>query len=238
MSSFDALVASDGGQRNDFSPFCPVGGGLEPATEEWRPLFGETDAGAAAAPLVGDPRAADDERVRGPGAAEEPGAATSAEAASFAAGYERGQHDARVAVEKMAATFAQSVEEIAEFRGRLRRQYEHELLELTLGIARKVLCAEVTERPEVWLSMIQEAARQIVDRETVRIRVPAMLAALLREHFAELRARLDGAQDVEVVEDPTLGDGACVIETRLAEIDLGIDTQLGQVARALSLDRP
>ena len=86
--------------------------------------------------------------------------------------------------------------------------------------------------------MIQEATRQTVNRETVRIRVPALLAAFLTEHFAELRARLDGVQDLEVVEDPTLGDSACVIETRLAEIDLGIDTQLGQVARALSLDRP
>jgi flagellar assembly protein FliH len=238
MSSFEALVGRDGGQRDEFSPFCPTGGGLEPATGEWRPLFDGPDPIAADSPLVADPSPADGEGTRGERGAEEPGATASADAAAFAAGYERGQHDARAAVEEMAATLARSVEEIAEFRGRLQRQYERELLELTLDVARKVLCAEVTERPGVWLSMIEEAARQIVSRETVRIRVPATLAAFLREHFAELRARLDGVQDLEVMEDPTLGDGACVIETRLAEADLGIDTQLGQAARALSLDRP
>jgi flagellar biosynthesis/type III secretory pathway protein FliH len=227
MSSFDALVASDGGRRDDFSPFCPAAGGPEPATEEWRPLFDR--AGAAAPPAADEP---------GVGGADESRETASADAASFAAGYEQGQRDTRAAVEQVAAAFVQSVEEVGELRGRLRRQYGRELLELTLDVARKVLCAEVTERPDVWLAMIQEATRQAVNRETVRIRVPALLAAFLTEHFAELRMRLDGATDIEVVEDPTLGDGACVVETRLAEIDLGIDTQLGQVARALSLDRP
>jgi flagellar assembly protein FliH len=157
--------------------------------------------------------------------------------AAFMAGYEQGQRETRALVEEAAVALGQSVDALGDFLKELQARYEPELLGVALGVARKVVHAEVTERPELWLGMIREALQRVADRETVRIRVPHKLAAFLTEHCPALRTQLDGVQELEVVEDPALPDGGCVVETRVAELDASVETQLDEITRALSSDQ-
>ena len=126
-----------------------------------------------------------------------------------------------------------SLEELAEFRTRLRDRYERELLELALGVARKVVQQELAERPEIWLGMIRAAVRRAVDRERIVVRVPAPLYAFLRASLPELRPALEDVKELELLEDPGLPAGGCVIESRFGEIDVGVETQLARAERAL-----
>jgi flagellar assembly protein FliH len=158
-------------------------------------------------------------------------AAAAEEAARIAHEQERAELVARL--ESIGQSFVASLEELARFRREITARYERELLELSLGIARKIVQQEVSERPELWLGMLRTAVHHAVDREHIVVRVPATLAAFLREQAAPLRAALDGVKDVEVIEDAALVDGACILESRFGEVDLGIDTQLDAVARAL-----
>lgn len=179
-------------------------------------------APATAMPLHGGP-AIDPEAARAAAAADE--------AARVAHEQERATLVAQL--ESIGQSFVASLEELARFRRELTARYERELLELSLGIARKIVQQEVSERPELWLGMLRTAVRHAVDRERIVVRVPTTLAAFLREQAAPLRAALEGVKDVEVVEDAALGDGACILESRFGEVDLGLDTQLDAVARAL-----
>src|SRR5436309_9468306 len=111
--------------------------------------------------------------------------------------------------------------------------YQRELLELALGVARKVVQQELAERPEIWLGMIRAAAKRAVDRERITLRVPAPLMAFLRGSLAALRASLEDVKDLELVEDPGLPAGGCVIESRSGELDIGVETQLERCERAL-----
>jgi flagellar assembly protein FliH len=159
-------------------------------------------------------------------------AAAAADEASRIA-YEHERAELLAKLESVGQSFVASLEELARFRREITARYERELLELSLGIARKIVQREVAERPELWLGMLRTAVRHAVDRERIVVRVPATLAAFLREQSAALRAALDGVKEVEVVEDPALADGACVLESHFGEVDLGLDTQLDAVARAL-----
>src|SRR5581483_12022512 len=95
---------------------------------------------------------------------EAPRGETSDEARrAFQAGYELGREEVRSQVESL----GESLEELAAFRTRLRERYERELLELALGVARKVVQQELAERPEIWLGMIRAAVRRVVDRERI-----------------------------------------------------------------------
>lgn len=179
-------------------------------------------APATAVPLHGGP-VLDPAVVRAAAAAEE--------AARIAHEQERAELLAKL--ESVGQSFVASLEELARFRREITARYERELLELSLGIARKIVHQEVAERPELWLGMLRTAVRHAVDRERIVVRVPATVAAFLREQAGPLRAALDGVKDVEVVEDAALADGACVLESQFGEVDLGIDTQLDAVARAL-----
>jgi len=152
---------------------------------------------------------------------------------TFQAGYELGREETKSQVESIGESLVKSIEELAAFRGRLRERYERELLELALGVARKVVQQELADRPEIWLTMIRAAVRRAVDRERIAIRVPAPLAAFLREALPELRAALDEVKELDLVEDPSLGEGGCIIESRFGEIDVGVDTQLEATKQAL-----
>jgi len=111
--------------------------------------------------------------------------------------------------------------------------YQRELLELALGVARKVVQQELAERPEIWLGMIRAAVKRAVDRERIVLRVPPPLMAFLRGSLAALRASLEDVKDLELVEDPSLPAGGCVIESRFGEVDIGVETQLERSERAL-----
>ena len=152
---------------------------------------------------------------------------------AFQAGYELGREETRSQLESVGESLVKSLEELAEFRTRLRDRYERELLELALGVARKVVQQELAERPEIWLGMIRAAVRRAVDRERIVVRVPAPLYAFLRASLPELRPALEDVKELELLEDPGLPAGGCVIESRFGEIDVGVETQLARAERAL-----
>src|ERR1051326_9112311 len=78
---------------------------------------------------------------------------------AFQAGYELGREELRSDVELIGESFVKSLQELASFRAKLRGRYERELLELALGVARKVVQQELAERPEIWLGMIRDPVR-------------------------------------------------------------------------------
>lgn len=205
------------------SSFAPLLAGEGPAPRTFRPL-GEEETPPG--PTAGEPT---------PGGAAPAGRPETSEEArlAFQAGYELGREEVQSQVESIAESFVKSLEELAQFRSRLRERYERELLQLALGVARKVVQQELADRPEIWLGMIRTAVHRAVDREHITLRVPAALAAFLTERMPTLRAALADVKEVAVVEDPSLSEHGCIIESRFGDIDIGVETQLEAAERAL-----
>jgi len=153
---------------------------------------------------------------------------------AYASGFAAGKAAAEEEVGAGAAAFAAAVAEVARFRAGLLDRYERELLELALGVAHKVVQRELAEHPEHWLEMIREAVRRAVDRETIRIRVGAILHAVLVEQLPRLRALLEDVRELDLVADPALDETGCVIESRYGDLDLGIDSQMSAIRAALT----
>src|SRR3989454_9321386 len=147
-------------------------------------------------------------------AASPPGPSAEEIERAFQAGVERGRAEARAELETVGTSFAGSLRELAGFRTRLKERYERELLELALGVVRKVVQQELAERPEIWLGMIRAAVKRAVDRERIVVRVPARLHAFLRESLPELRATLEDVKELQLVEDPGLPAGGWGIAGR------------------------
>src|SRR6185295_6135721 len=127
-----------------------------------------------------------------------------------------------------------AVEEVVRFRRGLLERYQRELLELALGVARKVVQQELAAHPEHWMEMIREAARRTLDRDTIRIRVGSVLHHYLVEHLPRLRALLEDVKELELVDDPALSETGCVIESRYGDLDLGVDGQMSAIRAALT----
>jgi flagellar assembly protein FliH len=182
----------------------------------FRPLGPPIIGGPPVAPMAAEPEAEPDETRR-----------------AFQAGYESARQELEGRVDTIAESFVKALEELAAFRSRLRDGYERELLEVALGVARKVVQQELAARPEIWLTMIRDAARRAIDRSRIVVRVPAALAEFLRQRTPELRAALDEVKELEVVEDPSLPLAGCVLETGFGEIDIGVESQIEAARSAL-----
>ena len=195
---------------------------------EFAPLGGPLVA-AGFRPLIGLEAIPDPEPVAPPTAAEPNDELRRA----FEAGYDLGREEATGQLATVAESLVKSLEELSVFRGQVRERYERELLELALGVARKVVQQELAERPEIWLGLIRGAVRRVVDRERITVRVPPRLLAFLRDALPELRASLDSVKELELVEDPSLPTGGCIIESRFGEVNLGVEAQLEMIERTL-----
>jgi flagellar assembly protein FliH len=242
MSSFERVRRSVPTALDPFVPGRTVAAPVERAPE-WASTDGSGPAavGTNGGPAGHAPARFPDLRVDdAPGSDAGTASAASAEEveATRRAAYAAGAAAERAAIEQQRGTaagaFAEALAEVARFRSGLLDRYQRELLELALGIARKVVQRELAEHPEHWLGMIREAVQQALARERIRVRAGASLHRYLQDTLPALRASLEDVQELELVEDVTLTDEGCVLETDFGDLDLGVDNQIQAVRTALA----
>lgn len=143
----------------------------------------------------------------------------------------RREHDAqtrawRAEIDTLVAAIGQAREELWDAQ-------EAEMLAFVMDIARQVVKTEVTQNPQVVAEVLHNALRRVTDKDQVRIRVSLPDAPAVRAMRDDLLNLLDGAKNLEIVDDRRIGPGGCVVETNAGTIDARMETQLDEVERAL-----
>jgi flagellar assembly protein FliH len=125
---------------------------------------------------------------------------------------------------------ANALRVFAEERETFYRKVEGEVVNLALSIARKILHREAQIDPLLLAGMVRVALEKIESGTQVMVRVHPQLASAWREYFAR---SLDPRNQPEMVEDPALETGRCVIQTLLGKTELGLDVQLKEIEQGL-----
>jgi flagellar assembly protein FliH len=110
------------------------------------------------------------------------------------------------------------------------RRVEGEVVQLALAIARKVLHREAQVDPLLLAGVVDVALRKLETGTIVRLHVGCEGADVWREHLAkhpEIRPA------PEVVLDPAVVPGACILETALGSTELGIERQMKEIENGL-----
>jgi flagellar assembly protein FliH len=159
---------------------------------------------------------------------------------SFEAGREQGRIEGRqaehegqaaaqsAAEERRVRQAAELVEGLARERDRYLQAVEHEVVELALAVAARILRREAQMDPLLLTGAVRVALGQLSASTQVRLRVPPSELDLWTEAIA-LLPNLAVKPTVVAGEGMRLGD--CVIETELGSVDLGIRSQLGEIER-------
>jgi type III secretion protein L len=161
---------------------------------------------------------AEDEARRIVAQAEAARARLQAEAAE--AGRREGEARAAAALARAAAE-----------RDRLLRDAAHEVAELALAVARKVLGREL-DRPGAVVELAGHALAEARGRRQVVLRVHPDDAREVRAAASRLAAAVAGGP-LELREDPAVSRGGAIVDTDDGRIDAGIEAQLDVLARAL-----
>jgi flagellar biosynthesis/type III secretory pathway protein FliH len=105
---------------------------------------------------------------------------------------------------------------------------EQEVVRLSLQVAARILRRESQMDPLLLTGAVRVALGQLAATTTVRLRIPAQDEALWREaiaHLPNLEIR------PEIVADPAMRLGECMVETGLGSVDLGIRAQMAEIER-------
>lgn len=135
-------------------------------------------------------------------------------------------------MDALQARFAALVEQAIVTEQELRRAYQADLLALAVALAERILGREIATDPSVLERMLSVAIAHAQGSTITQIMVhPDDLE--LAEQYIEpiLSASHEG---VEIVADPHVTRGGCVIGTRTGFIDARIDTQLAEARAVLA----
>jgi len=159
---------------------------------------------------------------------------------SFEAGRKRGFDEGRIA-EREAQSGARSAEEkwrgeqlaalLQNFtmeREKYLHEVEHEVVELALAVAARILRREAQMDPLLLTGAVRVALGQLSNTTKVTLRVPEAELELWKEAIAHI-PNLPVQPAVQAGDGMRLGD--CIVETELGSVDLGIRAQLGEIER-------
>jgi flagellar assembly protein FliH len=166
-------------------------------------------------------------------AAEAPANVAAIEREVYARGYQDGERAGVEAggqrADAVIARLGQTLDELATLRAQMIRQTERQMVELALAVARRIIHREVTLDRDLLIAMARVALDRLGESEQVTIR-------LHPDDFAATgAARVSRAMgtSVTVVEDARLERGSCLVESQLGTLDVSVDSQIEEVARAL-----
>ncbi len=151
---------------------------------------------------------------------------------AFASGYAKGEAAGRAQeaarIESAVASLVAAAAAMSDQRRKLRRGCEEDCVKLSIAIARRVLRRELSVDPEAVLGIVKAALARLEGREVERIRVHPDDAELIRRY-------IDGAagRQLEVVGEPRVERGTCIIETARGALDASVETQLAEIQRGL-----
>jgi flagellar assembly protein FliH len=149
--------------------------------------------------------------------------------AGFREGEAAGRSQATAEVQPVLQRLARSIEEIARLRPRLLREAEAELVELSLGIARRILHRELSVDAGALQGLVKGALEKVQAQEICRIRAHPELEPGIRGCLER-----EGRSGIQVVADATVERGGVLLEMSRGKLDASFETQLAEIARGLA----
>jgi flagellar assembly protein FliH len=124
---------------------------------------------------------------------------------------------------------ASTIEQISALHPEITARAETDLVELAFEIAKKIVGREITLDREVALTLAKIALSKLHNRTFARVH-------LNPDDFAYLQTQRDRFNfhgSLELVEDRSISQGGCLIQTDTGEIDARIESQLDEISYGL-----
>jgi flagellar assembly protein FliH len=182
-------------------------------------------AEAEAARIVEDARANAD-RVRQEAAQQ--GLHAAREAA-----HQQAREELAARLETALPALRQVIESLEHARAEQLRQGERHVVRLAIAIAQRLVRRELRQAPDIPVSLIREALELASNSDRITLHLHPRDHQSLHDQLARLTALPDGARPCEVVADPAVEPGACVVQTEFGTIDQQFQTQLTRIEEEL-----
>jgi flagellar assembly protein FliH len=149
-------------------------------------------------------------------------------------GYRAGFAEGQAQVAGAAAAVAEIARGMDALADRLQEDAVREATALAVEVAARVLRAELAARPERVAEVVRGAIRRAADRSSLVARVSPLDLAACRAAVPAIMEEMGGIARLEVVDDPRVSPGSCLLETSAGDVDATVESQLGRILEALA----
>ena len=154
-------------------------------------------------------------------------------------GLESGRAAAREEVAAALEALREALAGLTEHRARIEDDLVREATAMAIETAAKLVRAEVAARPERVGDVLRGAIRRAADRSRLMARVSPGDLATCRALAPVILAEMGGIGALEIVDDPRIGPGSCVLETSGGDVDATFpEPAVPRDGRALRPARP
>lgn len=153
-------------------------------------------------------------------------------ATAYAQGERAGVEAGTKRADAMLRRLSDTLRELDELRRAMIRQTEHQIVQLAVEMARRILRREVQVDNDLLCAMARVALDRLGDAAPATIR-------LNPEDYHSIVARQGGAwagNHVSVVADPAVGRGGCMVESSFGFVDASVEAQFRVLEDALLVD--
>jgi type III secretion protein L len=130
-----------------------------------------------------------------------------------------------------------AVQEANAVRDRRLADSEPELVRLAVRIAEKIIGEELRLNPQAILSIARQCLQWLRRERSLMLRVSPAELSLLRESIDSLREVAGPHRSIEVIGDPGIGPGGCIVESEYGVIDARLETQIRSMEEILQRQR-
>jgi flagellar biosynthesis/type III secretory pathway protein FliH len=146
-------------------------------------------------------------------------------------GYTRGQHTAaeemELRLDEILQRMRATLDELGTLAPLAMRRADREMIHLAVAMAERIIRREVRVEPASLLEMARAAIDRLGERVTAVIHLnPIDLEAIVSDGSGRIGS-------LDIVADPDLPRGGCMIRTNLGAIDAGVDAQVRELLRAM-----
>jgi len=159
---------------------------------------------------------------------------------AYARGYQKGEKDAREALENAREDFLTAtrtiLNELEKIKDDIYRDTETDLIDLAIKMAEKLVCRQLDILPDTAIDIIKEACNQVRDCKEVILYVPTWQLENIMAKQGEIDELLYKTEHFSIRSDPNIKHGGCRIETEQGDIDARIETMAEQMSKLFKGD--
>lgn len=145
------------------------------------------------------------------------------------AGFSEGKAEAQRLVERLHVL----IEKTMDKRSEILSETEQQIINLVLLMTRKVVKVISENQKNVIVTNAVQALRKVKGRGDVTIRVNLADLQLTTQHVKDFLSAVENVKNISVIEDSTVDQGGCIIETDFGEIDAKISSQLNELEQRI-----
>lgn len=151
----------------------------------------------------------------------------------FEEGRERAEQEMQQRIHDMMTEAQLVLSQAYEAKDQIIQEAEPFLVDLSCGIAEKVIDKELGEQPELVMSLIKKTLSRKREQGVITLCVSPAQFDFIHTAREELVLSIDSQAELQILPDATVRDRGCVIRSSFGSVDARIDTQLTELKKEL-----